>query len=146
MARGLSWSSSAPRVRISMVGTKAAVMCRAVRLTRWSIRSAPETALPLESSALCLAVVPYVRRSGAGPGSARGPCGCLGIRKGCPRAPNLNRWGYDMSRKRVLVFKELPPDQLERLAREHEVITADPRVPEQRKLLDRKSTRLNSSH
>lgn len=35
------------------------------------------------------------------------------------------------SRKKVLVFRELPPDQLARLQAQHEVTVADPRVPEQ---------------
>jgi gluconate 2-dehydrogenase len=35
------------------------------------------------------------------------------------------------NRKRVLVFRELPPDQLARIQREHDVVTANPRIPEQ---------------
>lgn len=35
------------------------------------------------------------------------------------------------SRKKVLVFRELPSDQLARLQAQHEVTVADPRVPEQ---------------
>jgi gluconate 2-dehydrogenase len=35
------------------------------------------------------------------------------------------------SRKKVLVFRELPSDQLARLQAQHEVTFADPRVPEQ---------------
>jgi gluconate 2-dehydrogenase len=37
----------------------------------------------------------------------------------------------DSARKKVLVFRELPPDQLARLQAEHEVTVASPRVPEQ---------------
>jgi gluconate 2-dehydrogenase len=37
----------------------------------------------------------------------------------------------DMGRSRVLVFKDLPPDQLERLAARHDVVMANPRVPGQ---------------
>jgi gluconate 2-dehydrogenase len=36
-----------------------------------------------------------------------------------------------MSRKQVLVFRELPPDQLARLRQAHEVTVANPRRPEQ---------------
>jgi gluconate 2-dehydrogenase len=36
-----------------------------------------------------------------------------------------------MARKRVLVFRELPPDQLARLQAAHEVVVANPRRPEQ---------------
>lgn len=36
-----------------------------------------------------------------------------------------------MKRKKVLVFRELPPDQLARLQAQHDVIVANPRVPEQ---------------
>lgn len=35
------------------------------------------------------------------------------------------------SRKKVLVFRELPPDQLARLQSQHDVTVANPRVPEQ---------------
>ena len=35
------------------------------------------------------------------------------------------------SRKKVLVFRELPPDQLARLQLQHDVTVANPRVPEQ---------------
>ena len=35
-------------------------------------------------------------------------------------------------RKKVLVFRELPPDQLARLQEQHEVTVANPRLPEQR--------------
>lgn len=35
------------------------------------------------------------------------------------------------TRKKVLVFKELPPDQLARLQAEHDVTVANPRLPEQ---------------
>lgn len=34
-------------------------------------------------------------------------------------------------RKQVLVYRELPPDQLRRIANEHEVVVANPRSPEQ---------------
>jgi gluconate 2-dehydrogenase len=37
----------------------------------------------------------------------------------------------DTARKKVLVFRELPPDQLARLQAQHEVTVANPRVPEQ---------------
>lgn len=37
----------------------------------------------------------------------------------------------DMARKKVLVFRELPPDQLARLRSQHEVTVANPRVPAQ---------------
>ncbi len=37
----------------------------------------------------------------------------------------------DSARKKVLVFRELPPDQLARLKAQHEVTVANPRVPEQ---------------
>jgi gluconate 2-dehydrogenase len=37
----------------------------------------------------------------------------------------------DASRKRVLVFRELPRDQLERLQAAHDVLVANPRVPAQ---------------
>jgi gluconate 2-dehydrogenase len=37
----------------------------------------------------------------------------------------------DSARKKVLVFRELPPDQLARLQAQHEVTVASPRVPEQ---------------
>ncbi len=36
-----------------------------------------------------------------------------------------------MTRQKVLVFRELPPDQLARLQAEHDVTVANPRVPEQ---------------
>lgn len=36
-----------------------------------------------------------------------------------------------MTRKNVLVFRELPPDQLARLQAEHQVVLANPRIPEQ---------------
>ncbi|MER1968095.1 D-glycerate dehydrogenase [Castellaniella sp. GW247-6E4] len=36
-----------------------------------------------------------------------------------------------MSRSRVLVYRELPPDQLARIRAEHEVTLADPSLPEQ---------------
>ena len=39
-------------------------------------------------------------------------------------------------RKQVLVFRELPPDQLERLAARHDVVVANPRRPEQRAAFD----------
>jgi gluconate 2-dehydrogenase len=35
-------------------------------------------------------------------------------------------------RKQVLVFRELPPDQLARIAQDHDVTVADPRLPAQR--------------
>jgi phosphogluconate 2-dehydrogenase len=35
------------------------------------------------------------------------------------------------ARKKVLVFRELPPDQLARLQAQHDVTVANPRVPEQ---------------
>ncbi|MEB2398713.1 MAG: D-glycerate dehydrogenase [Alcaligenaceae bacterium] len=38
-----------------------------------------------------------------------------------------------MSRKKVLVYRQLPPEQLERIRREHEVVEANPRLPEQRR-------------
>lgn len=41
-----------------------------------------------------------------------------------------------MSRKQVLVFRDLPPDQLARLQAVHEVTVADPRQPEQRAAFD----------
>lgn len=37
----------------------------------------------------------------------------------------------DTGRKNVLVFRELPPDQLARLRSQHQVTVANPRVPEQ---------------
>ena len=37
-----------------------------------------------------------------------------------------------MTRKSVLVFRELPPDQLARIGAEHDVILANPRKPEQK--------------
>ncbi len=37
-----------------------------------------------------------------------------------------------MTRKKVIVFRELPVDQLARLSAAHEVVVANPRVPEQR--------------
>ncbi|SHI23114.1 2-hydroxyacid dehydrogenase [Pollutimonas bauzanensis] len=37
-----------------------------------------------------------------------------------------------MIRKQVLVYKQLPPGQLARIQREHDVVLADPRVPGQR--------------
>ena len=37
-----------------------------------------------------------------------------------------------MSRKQVLVFRQLPPDQLARIGERHEVEVADPRVESQR--------------
>ena len=37
----------------------------------------------------------------------------------------------DMTRCKVLVFRELPPDQLARLQAEHDVTVANPRLPEQ---------------
>ena len=37
----------------------------------------------------------------------------------------------DKSRKKILVFRELPPDQLARLQARHEVTVANPRLPEQ---------------
>ena len=36
-----------------------------------------------------------------------------------------------MTRRKVLVFRELPPDQLARLQAEHDVTVANPRLPEQ---------------
>jgi gluconate 2-dehydrogenase len=39
-------------------------------------------------------------------------------------------------RKQVLVFRELPPDQLERIAQVHDVTVANPRLPEQRAAFD----------
>jgi len=41
-----------------------------------------------------------------------------------------------MSRKNVLVFRDLPPDQLARLQAVHEVTVADPRQPAQRAAFD----------
>lgn len=41
-----------------------------------------------------------------------------------------------MSRKNVLVFRDLPPDQLARLQTVHEVTVADPRQPAQRAAFD----------
>lgn len=41
-----------------------------------------------------------------------------------------------MSRKQVLAFRELPPDQLARLQAVHEVTVADPRQPAQRAAFD----------
>ncbi len=41
-----------------------------------------------------------------------------------------------MSRKNVLVYRNLPPDQLARLQAVHEVTVADPRQPEQRAAFD----------
>ena len=35
------------------------------------------------------------------------------------------------ARKKVLVFRELPPDQLARLQAQHDVTVANPRLPEQ---------------
>ena len=37
----------------------------------------------------------------------------------------------EMKRQKILVFRELPPDQLARLQTEHDVTVANPRVPEQ---------------
>lgn len=37
-----------------------------------------------------------------------------------------------MGRSRILVFKDLPPDQLQRLAAKHDVVMANPRVPNQK--------------
>lgn len=37
-----------------------------------------------------------------------------------------------MSRKQVLVYRELPADQLARIRHEHDVVVANPRVPEQK--------------
>ncbi|HUG58270.1 MAG TPA: D-glycerate dehydrogenase [Candidimonas sp.] len=37
-----------------------------------------------------------------------------------------------MSRKQVLVYRELPPDQLARISQVHDVVLANPRIPEQR--------------
>jgi phosphogluconate 2-dehydrogenase len=42
----------------------------------------------------------------------------------------------EAQRKQVLVFRPLPPDQLERIARLHDVTVADPRLPEQRAAFD----------
>ena len=39
-------------------------------------------------------------------------------------------------RKQVLVFRELPPDQLARLQAAHDVTVADPRSPAQRAAFD----------
>ena len=39
-------------------------------------------------------------------------------------------------RKQVLVFRTLPPDQLARIARLHDVTVADPRLPQQRAVFD----------
>lgn len=41
-----------------------------------------------------------------------------------------------MTRKKILVFRELPPDQLARLQAAHDVTVADPRQPAQRPLFD----------
>ena len=40
------------------------------------------------------------------------------------------------ARKKVLVFRELPPDQLARLTAVHDVTVADPRKPDERALFD----------
>ena len=40
------------------------------------------------------------------------------------------------ARKQVLVFRELPPDQLARLAAVHDVTVANPRKPEERARFD----------
>lgn len=37
-----------------------------------------------------------------------------------------------MSRKQVLVYRQLPPDQLARISQVHDVVVANPRIPEQR--------------
>jgi gluconate 2-dehydrogenase len=37
----------------------------------------------------------------------------------------------DTARKKILVFRELPPDQLARLQAQHEVTVVNPRIPEQ---------------
>jgi gluconate 2-dehydrogenase len=37
----------------------------------------------------------------------------------------------DTNRRKVLVFRELPPDQLARLQEQHDVTVANPRIPEQ---------------
>lgn len=37
-----------------------------------------------------------------------------------------------MSRKQVLVYRQLPPEQLARIRQEHDVLVANPRIPEQR--------------
>ena len=42
----------------------------------------------------------------------------------------------EAQRKQVLVFRPLPPDQLERIGRLHDVTVADPRLPEQRAAFD----------
>ncbi len=44
--------------------------------------------------------------------------------------------GREAVRKQVLVFRELPPDQLERLQAVHDVIVANPRKPEERDRFD----------
>ena len=42
----------------------------------------------------------------------------------------------EAQRKQVLIFRPLPADQLERIARYHDVTVADPRLPEQRAVFD----------
>ena len=44
--------------------------------------------------------------------------------------------GATAVRKKVLVFRELPPDQLARLTAVHYVTVADPRKPDERALFD----------
>jgi gluconate 2-dehydrogenase len=41
-----------------------------------------------------------------------------------------------VTRKKILVFRALPPDQLARLQAAHDVTVADPRQPAQRPLFD----------
>ena len=43
----------------------------------------------------------------------------------------MSKPGTDTARKKILVFRELPPDQLARLQTQHEVTVANPRVPAQ---------------
>ena len=57
----------------------------------------------------------------------------LGDTEGLP-TPRRTRGGRTMSgrRNQVLVFRELPPDQLARLQQVHDVTVANPRVPGQK--------------
>ena len=43
----------------------------------------------------------------------------------------MNSPTHPTARQKVLVFRELPPDQLVRLQAQHDVVSANPRVPEQ---------------
>ena len=59
----------------------------------------------------------------------------LGDTEGLPTRAELMRpdseHDHRPTRKNVLVFRELPPDQLARLQARHDVTVANPRLPEQ---------------